>query len=201
MPFFEYPLNMRFKLIALAPRIYVTDANGIEQLFVHQKTWKFREDILIYSNSNKERVVFRIRADRVIDFSATYRFYLGEDEEQTIGCVKRKGMRSLWRATYFTDDAMGVTTHHMKEDNPWTKVMDGMLPDIISGYFFNPSYTIYRGEDRDDETQPVMSLKKQKAFWESKYEVHLDDPAISQVEEFQCLLSILMMLQLERRRG
>ena len=48
MPTFQYPLQLRFKLIALAPRIIVTDASGQEVLFVHQDTFKLKEDIHIY---------------------------------------------------------------------------------------------------------------------------------------------------------
>ena len=74
MPVLQYPLELRFKLIALAPRISVTDATGQERLFVNQKILNLREDVRIYNNSNKEQEVFRMKADRIIDFSATYRF-------------------------------------------------------------------------------------------------------------------------------
>lgn len=205
MPALQYPLSLRFKLVALAPRIFVTDAAGTERMFIHQKTFKLKEDILIYNNSNKNNVIFRIRADRVIDFSARYNFYQGEGE-QLLGSVKRKGMRSLWRATYFVDDPNGQTTHHIKEDNPWTKVGDAVLSEIpivnfFTGYMFHPSYTVFRGDNRDDESQPVMRLAKQPAFWESQYEIDILDSSMSQNEEINALLSLVMLVQLERRRG
>ena len=205
MPALQYPLNLRFKLVALAPRIYITDATGAEQMFIHQKIFKLKEDILVYNNSNKERVIFRIRADRIIDFSATYRFFMGEGE-QPIGAIKRKGMRSLWRATYFADNSMGQTSHHLKEDNPWTKVLDSLVSEVpvvslFGGYMFNPSYTIYRGDNRDDESQPVMKLKKNRAFFESSYAIDLVDTSVGQEEEITALLSLIMLVQLERYRG
>jgi uncharacterized protein YxjI len=205
MPVFQYPLELRFKLIALAPRISVTDASGQEQLFVNQKILNLREDVRIYNNSSKETEVFRMKADRIIDFSATYRFTKSATESP-LGAVKRKGMRSIWRATYFSDDAGGTSTHHIKEDNPWVKVGDALLGEVpglnfFTGYFLNPSYTVYRGENREDESQPVMHLVKQPAFWESKYEVTLADQSIQEDEEMRILLSLLMTVQLERRRG
>lgn len=196
---------MRFKLVALAPRIIVTDANNQEILFVHQKTWKLKEDILCYNSQKKDHVVYRIRADRVIDFSATYRFVDGNDT-RSYGLVKRKGMRSIWRATYFSDNANGNTSHHLKEDKPWVKVWDALLSEVpfvnfFTGYMFNPAYTCYRGAERNDESQPVMKLKKLPAFFEGKYQIDLVEPTVSEAEEIQSLLSIIMLVQLERRRG
>lgn len=206
MPALQYPLDLRFKLLALAPRIHVTDATGVERMFINQKIWNLKEDILVYNNSNKENVIFRIRADRIIDFSATYRFFQGEGQGDSFGAVKRKGMRSLWRATYYVDTANGQTSHHIKEDNPWTKVWDGLFSEIpivnfFTGYIFNPAYTIYRSADRNDESYPIMHLKKNKAFWESSYALQLADPNITQEEELLCLMSMIMLVQLERRRG
>lgn len=202
---FAYPLNLRFKLIALAPRIIVTDANGTERLFVNQKVFNLKEDIRVYNNSNKEVELFSIKANRIIDFSATYNF-TDSRNGQVLGSVKRKGMRSIWRATYFSDNANGQTTHHIKEDNPWTKVWNNLAESIpvvgiFSGYFLNPSYTIYRGESREDESQPVMHLAKQPAFFESSYTITLANPNISAEEEVQALLSLFMAVQLERRSG
>ena len=204
MAVFQYPINLRFKLIALAPRIIVTDAMGTEQMFVHQRTFKLKEDIILFNNSKKEREIFRIQADRIIDFSATYRFK--DANQNPLGAVKRKGIRSLWRATYFSDNPTGQTTHHVKEDNPWTKVIDALMNEVpflgfFTGYFFNPSYTAYRGANREDESQPVMKLEKQPAFFESSYHIQLVDQSISQAEELQLILSLLMIVQLERRRG
>ena len=115
-------------------------------------------------------------------------------------------MRSLWRATYFSDAASGESTHHIKEDNPWVKVGDALLSEVpflgfFTGYFMNPSYTAYRGTSREDESQPVMRLIKQPAFWESKYEINLEDQTVAPDEEMRILLSLLMTVQLERRRG
>lgn len=205
MSLYQYPLNLRFKLLALAPRIIVSDASGKEQLFVNQKIFNLKEDVRIYNNSNKERELYRIRADRIIDFSATYRFF-DASGTSPLGSIKRKGMRSLWRSTYFLDNASGQTSHHAKEDNPWVKIIDALMSEIpvvgmFTGYFANPSYTAYRGSNREDETQPVMKLIKKPAFFESGYEIQLVNPQVSQEEELQVLLGLMMLVQLERRRG
>ncbi len=70
----EFPFNLRFKLFALAPQIFVTDASGAPYFYVRQKLLKLKEDIGVCSDSNKTELLFRIQADRMIDWSANYRF-------------------------------------------------------------------------------------------------------------------------------
>ena len=202
---YVYPLNLRFKLVSFTPQIYITDAQGNDIVYVRQKLLKLKEDVRIYRDDSKTDEVFRIGADRIIDFSARYHFY--ESATDTlIGSVKRKGMRSLWKSTYFIDSPNDITTHHIKEDSAWTKVGDALLSEIpivgmFTGYFLNPSYTVYKGDNREDERFPVMRLVKQAAFWEGRFEIEQLDESMSPQEEQSILLSLMMLVQLERRRG
>ncbi len=198
---YQYPLNLRFKLVALAPQIYVTDATSQEILFVRQKVLKLKEDVRIFSDSSKSQEVFRINADRVIDFSANYHF-TDSQTETPLGSVKHKGMRSIWNATYLVFDASGQQTHKITEDNPWVKVLDAAADAIpvvswFTGYIFHPSYTVYRADD----DQGVMQITKQPAFFESSFKIVKLEEGISPEEEKRLLLSLLMMVQLERSRG
>jgi uncharacterized protein YxjI len=205
MSFYQYPLSLRFKLIALAPRIIVTDASGQEVLFLSQKIFKLKEDIRIFLNQSKYQEVFRIRAEKVLDFNTRYNFYNSSNDNH-LGSVKAKGWRSLWRATYHIDDPEGQQTHFIKEDNPWVKIWDALFSEIpfvgiFTGFLFHPSYTAYRGANREDESQPIMQLKKESAFFEGRYTIELNDPNITRVEEARALLSFMLMVQFMRRRG
>jgi hypothetical protein len=199
--YYQYPLSLRFKLIALAPQIYITDASGQEIMFVRQKIFKLREDVRIFSDSSKTSEVFRIRADRIIDFSAKYHFF-DSQTEAPLGSVKHKGVRSIWSAHWLLFDTEEQQSHHMTEDNPWAKVLDMLLGEIpvvglFTGYVFHPSYTVY-----DSQTnEPVMRLTKQPAFFESKFTIDRLGGNLKPQEEQRILLSILMAVQLERSRG
>ena len=200
----QYPLQMNFKLIALAPRIRMRDAAGNEVFYVHQKTFKLKEDVRIYSDESKSREMYNIRADRILDFSAKYHIYASESGG-TVGAIKHRGFRSIWNATYEIYDPNEQQSHLLKEDNPWIKVLDGlsdMIPfvGIFTGYIFNPTYTIYRGVDKDTG-QPVMSLIKKPAFFESSFEIQKLDESVSGEEELRILLGIIMAVQMERSRG
>jgi uncharacterized protein YxjI len=198
---FQYPLQLNFKLIALAPRIYVRDAAGKTLFYVHQKTFKLKEDVRIYSDDTKSKEVFRINADRIIDFSAQYHFTHSASERR-FGSIKHKGFRSIWKATYILFDANGTETHHIAEDNPWVKVADALLGEIpfvglFTGYLFHPSYTI-----KDLATEaPIMKITKNRAFFESNFTVEAVDENLSSADEARLLLGLIMMVQLERSRG
>ncbi|HLU12033.1 MAG TPA: hypothetical protein VK003_20320 [Oceanobacillus sp.] len=200
----QYPLQLNFKLIALAPRIRMRDAAGNEVFYVHQKTFKLKEDVRIYSDESKSREMYNIRADRIIDFSAKYHIYSSETGA-AVGAIKHRGLRSIWNATYEIYDPNDQQSHLLKEDNPWIKVLDAISDSIpfvglFTGYIFNPTYTVYRGVDKESG-QPVMRLSKKPAFFESSFQIEKLDESVSGDEELRILLAIIMAVQMERSRG
>lgn len=205
MSMFDYPLNLRFKLIALAPRIIVTDNKGEEILFVSQKIFKLKEDIRIYSNQHKDREIYNIRAEKVLDFNTRYNFFISDTQEH-IGSVKAKGWRSIWSATYHIDDPYEKPLMYIIEDNPWVKVGDALISEIpfvglLTGYFFHPSYTCYQGKDIEDRSQAVMQIKKENAFFEGVFSISLINQHIDHDDEVSALLSFILMVQFMRQRG
>lgn len=104
------------------------------------------------------------------------------------------------------DDTAENQMMWIKEDNPWVKIADTLFQEIpfvgmLSGYVFNPSYTAYRSPSLDDATDPVMTIKKQNAFFESSFTIDLVDQEIDRDEELSALLSFMLMVQFMRRRG
>ena len=200
MSYLQYPLQMSFKIMAFAPQIFVRDGSGRDLFYVHQKLFKLKEDIGIFSDSSKSRELFRIKADRVIDFSARYTF-TDSNSGAVVGAIKREGMRSIFKASYNIFSGEQIT-HHIKEDNAMVKVIDALFSEIpilgiFSGYFFNPTYTVYQS---GAET-PILKLRKLPAFLEGKFQIEkLAEPA-NEAEEVRLLLSIMMMTLLERSRG
>jgi uncharacterized protein YxjI len=194
----NYPIDLTFKLLALASQIYVRDADGSLLGYVKQKLLKLKEDINIYADESKSQINFNIKADRVIDFSARYSFT--DSGGKFLGAIKRQGMRSLWRANYNIFDASDGHVMNINEENAWIKVMDALVGEVpvvgmFTGYFFNPSYIITRLDNA-----PVARLQKKPAFFEGKFELsQLGN--MSPEEETRVLLSVLTMTLLERRRG
>jgi uncharacterized protein YxjI len=193
----QYPLSLSFKIMALAPQIFVRDASENSICYVKQKMFKLKEAINVFTDEKQETQLCQMNADRIIDFSACYRFTDASGEE--FGGVRRKGMRSIWKAHYDIIEG-DETVMTISEDNAWVKVADAVLGDIavigmFSGYFFNPSYTI----KRTDGTE-VMRLKKQKSFWEGKFILE-KLTELDETEELRALMAIIMATLLERTRG
>ena len=195
----NYPLNLSFKIVAVTPQIFVKDAQGGSICYVKQKLFKFKEDIQVFSDKSKSRQIASIKANKVLDWSA--RYFFTDNEGNDVGSVGRQGIRSIWRARYDVfNPGDEVADFKVQEENPWTKVMDGVLGGIpilgmFSGYFFHPSYVATRADGT-----PVMRVKKQAAFFEGKFTIEkLAD--LSPQEEVNLIYSFLMLLLLERSRG
>lgn len=204
MTYYNYPLNLRFKLIALAPRIIVTDSTGAQVAFVHQNAWKMKEDIRIFTDESKSREIFRINADRILDIKAKY-YFTESASGQALGYVQPRALRTIWRATYQIFDAAGNVTHFIREDNPWIKVADALFNElpfigIFTGFIFHPAYTAYRGSSTEDLSTPVIRLDKQPGFFEGVFTID-DVGGVSKEEEMRLLLAMMLMIQFMRRRG
>ncbi len=194
----NYPLQLSFKLLAIASQIYIRDANGNLLGYVKQKLFKFKENIDVFADEGQTQHLFNIKADRVLDFSAGYN--LTSANGQTIGSVKRRGMRSIFKANYEVYGGSGSQVMQINEENGWIKVVDGLLGEVpllgmFTGYFFNPSYIVSRLDNA-----PVARLQKQPAFFEGVFRLELLGP-VSNDEETLLLLSVLTMTLLERSRG
>jgi hypothetical protein len=196
----NYPLTFTFKLLALSPQIYVTDANGSTLCYVKQKLFRMREKVEVFTDDTMKTLLATIEADRIIDWSARYTFK--SPTGQVLGAVGRRGLKSMWRAHYdvFAPGAQ-TPTFAIQEANPWTKMLDGIVSQIpvvgmFSGYMLHPSYIA----TRDAGGAPTLRLTKQPAFFEGRFGLTQEGPA-DDGEQLALLLSFLMMNLLERARG
>lgn len=196
----NYPVTFRFKLIAISPQIYVTDADGKTICYVKQKMFRFKEKVEVFTDDSMQHLLATIEADRIIDWSARYTFKAADG--QVLGAVGRRGMKSLWSAHYdvFAPGA-ATPTFAIKEANPFTKLLDGLVGEIpvvglFTGFMLHPQYRA----SRVNGDQPVLLLTKQSAFFEGRFKLE-ETGAADEGEQLALLLSFLMMNLLERARG
>jgi uncharacterized protein YxjI len=194
----NYPIDLTFKLLALASQIYIRDANGQLVGYVKQKLLKLKEDINVFADEGQTQHLFNIKADRILDFSANYRFT--SSSGQPIGSIRRRGMRSIFKANYEIFDAAGNQVMSIHEENAWIKfgnALIGELPIVgmFTGYFLNPAYIVTRMDG-----SPVARLAKQPAFFEGKFQLN-PTATLATEDETIVLLSVLTMTLLERMRG
>jgi uncharacterized protein YxjI len=193
----NFPLELSFKKVALNPQVKVSDAAGNLVLYTKQKAFKLKEAVTVFADVEQTRPLYTINADRVLDFNAKYN--IADAWGNQIGAVARKGRKSLWRAQYEVMDGGGQPMT-IQEENGWVKVGDALFGEIpilgiFSGYVFNPSYLLMNAAGA-----PLMRLSKQPAFLEGKFRIE-KLAELSEPDETRAVLSFLMMVLLERRRG
>jgi uncharacterized protein YxjI len=193
----NYPLQLTFKILAIASQISATDATGKLVFYVKQKAFKLKEDVTVFADEGQTQPLYHIRAEKMFDFSARYNFT--DPQGANVGAVKRQGMKSLWKAHYeiFDGDKIVLT---ITEENPWIKVVDALLSEVpilgmLTGHFLHPAYLVKRPDGA-----VVMRLHKQAAFFEGRFGIEKHGEFLPG-EEARALLGVLMMVLLERRRG
>jgi hypothetical protein len=122
-------------------------------------------------------------------------------------------MRSIIKAHYdilYNDEPVMT----VREEKGWVKVLDALLGEVpilgmFTGYFLHPAYLVTRnpegsfggsGSSGVEQGELVMRLEKQPAFFEGKFILENKLPLDPQ-EESLVLLSLMMVLLLERGRG
>lgn len=193
-----YPLTMTFRILALAPQVHVRDATAATVCYVRQKLLRLKEHVEVFADESRSRLLYDIRADQMIDFSATYRF--ADAAGRPLGAVRRRGWRSLWRARYDLLDEQGRECGSITEVDPWISFADRLLDRIpgvslVTGYILHPVYSLTDATGRE-----LLRLTKQPGFLESRFLIDRCGPC-SETEETRGILAFLLMTLLERRRG
>lgn len=194
----KFPIKIEFRISTLSNDFTAYDSSGQVLCYSKQKLFKLKEHVDIFSDQSQAERIYTINANKWLDFSTTY--VMKTDLGDEIGRIARKGWSSLWKANYEIFDQYRQPDVTIREENPWSKVMDSMLGEIpivgmLTGYMFNPTYIA----KRPDESE-VVRIRKDKSMWGRRFTIdQLDD--FEEGEEERILLGVIMMVLLERRRG
>lgn len=197
-----YPIKMTFKIMAFAPQIYVTDAQGNSVFYVKQKLFKLKENVQVFRDESQSQLLFTIQADRIIDWSAKY--HIRDAAGNEIGALRRHGMKSMWRARYDLLEG-DQPVFGVAEKSVWTRFMDGMFGEIpilgmFTGYVFNPTYLINHATG-PKQGQLAMQIVKKPSFLARNFWIELHDQQLPEIDQAKIILSVLMVALLERMRG
>lgn len=195
----QWPLKLSFKVLALASQATVTDANGKVVCYTKQKLFKFREHVEIFTDETKTTLLAEIKTKKIIDWSARYHFTDANGGD--IGSVGRRGWRSMWRAHYEVFNSGSDNPDlSIREENAAAKFFDSILGEIpiigfFTGYFFHPRYAAAKSSG-----EVMMRMTKEPAFWEGRFLIEKPGEMTDR-EELNLIMSYLMMVLLERKRG
>ena len=195
----NYPLDFKFKITTLSSDFNITNRHGNYVAYVREKMFKLKEDVIVFNDESKSQELFRIKADRWLDFNASYSM-TDLSTHKNFGRLARKGMRSIWKSQYDIIDGNEKIKFQINEDNAWIKIWDSFVGEIpiigmFTGYFLNPSYTV-----KDASGKEYFKLKKMPSLIGRRFQldrlIDIDDE-----DESLVILSFLMMVLLERERG
>ena len=194
----HFPLSLNFNIGTIYNDFVATDAIGNVKGYVKQKLFKLKDHVVVYADQTQSVIKYEIKANQWLDFNASFRFTDGNGNY--VGRIAREGWNSLWKCHYIIFDENDQTDLEIREKNAWVKVWDGLFSEIpilgmFTGYLFNPSYNV----KRPDGTI-VCTLKKEPSFFGRKFTLH-QEANFEKGEEDRVLLSVMMMVLLERRRG
>lgn len=194
----KYPIRFSFRVLTIQNDFTATDADGKVISYVKQKLFKLKEDVEVFSDLEKTSLLYRIKADRWIDYSAVYTITNVDGFE--IGKIARKGWKSIWRASYSILNGEGKELFTITEKSAWVKVMDGLFGEIpilgiFTGYVFHPAYLL-----KDENGNVLLELKKKPSFFGKEFEL-TEKQNLPQKNSEAVLPSLMMMILLERLRG
>jgi len=195
---FKFPLSFEFKIGTLANDFTCKDAEGDTVAYVKQKMFKLKEDIQVFEDESKSNMIYRVRADKWLDWSTAYQFT--DSDGTNIGKIARKGWASLWKANYNIIDADDNHQYNIQEESGWVKVMDGMLGEIpvigmFTGYLFNPKYLV-----TDLNGNLVARIVKEPSMWGRRFSVSKEGQ-FGDTDDDRVVLGLMMLILMERRRG
>ena len=195
---FQYPLNFLFKITTISNDFTATDVSGKTIFFVREKLFNLRDHISVYRDESKKEILYDLVSNKIIDFQQT--FTITNTQKQVIGKIRKKTVRSVIKATYNLQDAEGNHVYTIKERKPSLRflnfIFDEILPggDVLSGYILNPKYVV-----TDLDGKELMEMRKNRSFWERKFEVKkLSNESFN---EEQVVLSLILMVIQQRDRG
>jgi uncharacterized protein YxjI len=161
-PIFQHPRYLlKRQAIALTGKFRFYDPNGTQVMFSEQKMFRLREDIRVYSDESKTQEVLSIKARNIMDFSASYDV-VDTALNQTVGVLRRRGLRSLLRDEWEILDTNDRMVGLLFEDN----VGLALLRRLLLGSLLPQNYDMTFGETR------VGDLRQN--FNPFRYELNLD---------------------------
>ena len=156
-----------------------------------QKAFKLKEDIRVKDAGPGGAELLRIRADRIIDFSAAYQV----EDVQTgdhIGTLRRKGWSSMFRDSWEILDGDGVVRGKVTEESTW-KAMARRFVELAT-LLLPQTFLV------EVDGQVVATMKQNFNWFVQKYDVDLSHDADGLLPRPLAVATVILLLAIEGRQ-
>lgn len=151
-----------FKLFGGAFHVY--SKSGSLVFYSQQKAFRLKEDFRIYSDESQTKQLLAIKAQQIIDFSATYNV-LDITTGEAVGAIKRKGLKSIIKDEWVFLSADGREIGKLAE----TSIIRALLSRYINLIPQKYIITSIRG-------RKVAEINQHFNPFISKYSMDITDP-------------------------
>ena len=100
----------------LGAKFHIYDPNGQLALYAKLKAFKLKEDIRLYADEQMTTEVMSIRTQSIFDVAGTYDIH-DTVANETVGALRRKGLKSIIRDEWLVIDKQGNTVGKIVEDS------------------------------------------------------------------------------------
>lgn len=108
---------LRRKILTIVgAKFHIYDPQGQLALFAKLKGFKIKEDIRIYADEQQTQEVLSIRTQSIFDIAGTYDIRDSTTNE-TLGALRRKGLKSMLRDEWVILDTQGNEVGKIVEDS------------------------------------------------------------------------------------
>lgn len=109
--------TLRRKVLSfIGAKFHIYGPDGSLALFAKMKGFKIKEDIRIYADEQMTNEVLAIRTKSIFDISGTYDVR-DTTTGETLGALRRKGLKSMIRDEWLILDAQGQEVGKIAEDS------------------------------------------------------------------------------------
>ncbi|MNN55002.1 hypothetical protein D3C81_1698520 [compost metagenome] len=117
----------------MGAKLHIYNSSEELVLYSQMKAFKLKEDIALYTDESMEKELLRIKARKMIDFSATYDVHDSETGEH-LGALRRKGIKSIVKDEWVLLDSQDIEIGLIKENSTAMALLRRLITLIPQKY-------------------------------------------------------------------
>ena len=158
-----------------------------------QKAFRLKEDIRVFADENLEDELLQIKADRMIDFSASYSVIDSQSGEH-YGTLRRKGWSSLFRDRWEILDADGIVRGGILEESGWKAFFRRFGGALVA--LLMPQRFLLQVEG-----ETVATMQQHMGFFVHKFQVDLTHDESGLLPRPLAVAAVVLLLAIEGRQS